>query len=431
LAARALETLPDTHALRSRAAAIDGHSNFQLSRFDEAEQAFLEAKRTAFDEQDETEALHGLALARIFGERGDADSVVSELWRRRHTSPAHLLRAAAAELSHRRLNGGLAQPLSLDEPLHACSQVGDPRARTSFFYAASYALAQRGEYRSAELWLNRFLADIREYDLEFAKPHAAWTGALIRLGLRQFGEAERLLQSLEDAAAARSDAGHALNARILRARLLLQTGKHEDAVALTSSEPPTEVYPSWRGEYSATRAMALAATGEATRAADEARIALTTSRMAEVRMLAAAAIAISAADAGDFDAAAKLLVEGATLGVWDPVVCALRTSATLSQGLAREKQWRTLLESLYEASNDLGLARRAGFRTRSTRSPAQLLTPRELEVLGLIARGMRNAEIAKALFIAPSTAKTHVCHVLAKLGVRTRAQAAGRLEMFS
>jgi DNA-binding NarL/FixJ family response regulator len=85
---------------------------------------------------------------------------------------------------------------------------------------------------------------------------------------------------------------------------------------------------------------------------------------------------------------------------------------------------------LYAASNDLGLARRAGFRTRSTRSPDQLLSPREREVVGLIARGMKNRDIARALYISDSTAKVHVRHVLEKLGVRTRAEAVARYEMF-
>jgi DNA-binding NarL/FixJ family response regulator len=64
-----------------------------------------------------------------------------------------------------------------------------------------------------------------------------------------------------------------------------------------------------------------------------------------------------------------------------------------------------------------------GPRSATRRNPAGL-TPREVQVLGLIADGLRNSEIAARLFLSEKTVDHHVSSVLRKLGVQTRRQAA-------
>jgi DNA-binding NarL/FixJ family response regulator len=62
------------------------------------------------------------------------------------------------------------------------------------------------------------------------------------------------------------------------------------------------------------------------------------------------------------------------------------------------------------------LVRRAG-------SPGPVVTPREVEILQLLARGLANKEMAKQLFVSEATVKSHLSHIYTKLGVDTRAGA--------
>jgi DNA-binding NarL/FixJ family response regulator len=89
-----------------------------------------------------------------------------------------------------------------------------------------------------------------------------------------------------------------------------------------------------------------------------------------------------------------------------------RGDALLSPAITRR-----LIESYLHAATPPDPARAPG---QATALPQ--LTPREHDVLAGVARGQSNHEIAEDLYLSYSTVKTHVSHLLTKLGVRDRAQ---------
>jgi DNA-binding NarL/FixJ family response regulator len=96
----------------------------------------------------------------------------------------------------------------------------------------------------------------------------------------------------------------------------------------------------------------------------------------------------------------------------DRLVAAIRTVAA-GETLLAPSITRRLIEH-FVAGPDPAVATQTRFAD---------LTERELEVLGLVARGLSNGEIAETLFLSEATVKTHVTRFLSKLGLRDRVQA--------
>lgn len=101
----------------------------------------------------------------------------------------------------------------------------------------------------------------------------------------------------------------------------------------------------------------------------------------------------------------------------EPLAEALETARRLGARPLERRATRRMRE--------LGLRVPKGPR-RSTRANPAGLTARQLEVLGLVAEGLTNAEIAERLVVSPRTAEHHVAAVLTKLGAGTRRGAPGR-----
>jgi DNA-binding NarL/FixJ family response regulator len=132
------------------------------------------------------------------------------------------------------------------------------------------------------------------------------------------------------------------------------------------------------------------------------------------------------------DGAKSRVVILTTFGLDEYVLGALRAGA--SGFVLKEAPPEEILEAIHVVASGDALIAPAVTRTvieELGRRPVRAeladklggLTPREREVLDLVAQGMSNAEIAATLIVGEGTVKTHFAHLLAKLGVRDRVQA--------
>jgi DNA-binding NarL/FixJ family response regulator len=153
---------------------------------------------------------------------------------------------------------------------------------------------------------------------------------------------------------------------------------------------------------------------------------LTATREIKAELPAVAVLVLTAYEDPDYlldavraGAAGFVLKRNALVRVAEAIRTVLGGEPTLDQGLAMR-----LLRSLPAPDGTLD---REAPETRLQREQAtNALTRRELEVLGLLARGHTNGRIAEELVLSVGTVKTHVHRIISKLGVSDRTQAAVR-----
>jgi DNA-binding CsgD family transcriptional regulator len=295
----------------------------------------------------------------------------------------------------------------------------DGMARHTFLLAAGYLNNARADYARARALTERAL-ELGE-ELELGRLKAAFAhcqAAAAAIGLRRFTEAERDLDAISRLGVERTQILLAEQA-ILRAKLLLAQGRAAEALELGREFAP--VAPSTAvGEHEGLLALTAAAVGDDETAHRHASVASSRGTI-EAIFYARAAEALCSRD----PASAKALFDAACEADFlDVLVLAYRAQPSFLQTLA-DVAPRVALTDLLAASCDVALARRVGLappRPRRTNGHSEL-TPREREVLELLAQGLSNADVARILFIAEKTTKVHVSHIFEKLGVQSRVQA--------
>ena len=261
---------------------------------------------------------------------------------------------------------------------------------------------------------------VAELELARDDPEAATRAAGLGLAHLEAGDDTVLVGPL-CVAGLRACADRIERARVLRRDVetgsALEDGRRfgEQAAELWATRPPTT--PSGR---------AWLATSEAERARVDGRV--------EPAGWTAAATAWAAVPMPSWLAYARMREAEAQLiaGDRDAAGVAIRAAAALAADVGAEPL-RVAIDALARRGRlDLERAERvpADLETPSPAAPSAPiavnlgLSPRELEVLALVAAGRTNGQIARELFISPKTAGVHVTHILDKLGVNSRVEAA-------
>ena len=415
------------HPLKARGYFVAGSAAHFSHRLEEAFELHGHAARLAVSSNVRNDSAWGRCLAALFLEDGRLRDAIHELEVVSEPRPEDRLRVFIARQHLGRLADGLGE---LGAEITAVSdllaETTDPWVRTGWGNTYGYSLMLQGRYERAREVLMAAMADVDQSGLAFARPHLEWSLASVELGLRHFAKSDGLLRRVERHADQTGDFYLQLNSRVLRARLALAQGKKQEALYVTSDEFDSFPMRAMHGEYLATRALALAISGDTTGAVATAARAESLTKAVETRLLSAAVRAVAALNSSDAQSAAESLLETATrLQTWDGVVCASRACPGLITQLASVRRYEAQLRQLLFRSRDDALAKRVGL-TKATYGPRRALTRREREVIDLICLGSTNAEIAATMFISTSTAKLHVRNLLRKLGARSRAEAIAR-----
>lgn len=300
--------------------------------------------------------------------------------------------------------------------------IDDPIVRCSFRSMYSWALLLGAYYSDAAVQAQHLIEDATEFRIHYALTYGHATHAAALAGGRRFDDALESAERAHAAAVSTRDDNGIQNAYSIRMRVLTQSGSAAEACA---TEPPdlSRALPSMRGEVWASRAVALATLGRVEQAMEAATAAAGFTTGVEARLLSAVAsvlVALKTRSSGLHEECGRLLEEAFSSGAVDPVVTGYRANLDLIAALVSDPARRDRAVFLLRRAGDEALVSEVVAHSSELVNPVSTLSAREREIYDLLCQGMKNAQIARLLFISEGTVKVHVQHVFDKLGIRSR-----------
>lgn len=432
LARAAASRLPEDHALRSAAYFRAGQSSYLMDDAQRALSYARTARLSAHTQEDVQNALWSEfnALAEL-----EDDTASKRLQDFADIAPDDrntIVRLASGRLVIAVRLGGLDEVVSDADPVQAIvADVPDPTIRSSFWHAYAVALRLQGRYENALVATKEGERVLRDSGASFALPHVLINQAAALMGLRRFTEAAVAISEVEKSAKRTRDQYALANALMLRSRLLLHQGNPREAAQLMDQPVEPQLSTSMKAELLMTLAAAVAGVGECERALRLVREYRRLSRYVEPTLLGqwVRALCRTNMDRRQHELAVRrAYLATETQGAFDVFVLAYRIAPALLEVAGSDELVRHSLKRVVSRAHDEEFIASPMLRAHGigggSSDPKLSLTPRESEVYGLLAEGKTNREIAAALVISDLTVKVHVRHVLKKLGVKTRTQAA-------
>jgi LuxR family transcriptional regulator, maltose regulon positive regulatory protein len=422
-------SLSQEHRLASRANHIAGQALYLRSRSDLAAPLYAKALEAARTDLDRKNALWGAFLAQMDLNIESSTGLLAEL---ESAAPHDLntrLRVTVARQTVALAQGSLTGVWPAARALVPLARhATDPLVRSNFLAQSSYVASARSDYEAALELINEALELSHALHHDFATGCCLAYRAAAKIGLRQLASASTDLRQLTQITAYREDPYLQTQRALTDARLSI--AQRDLALARAKLEEPSQedATPATHGERMALLALVLSAAGEGVRAAQYSEQARSTTTATEAHFLCAFGEVIAAFDSDEGAGRVRRLISDAFAADYtDSFVVAYRAFPRLLGALTSDSRLIQLVSPVIESARDGRIAQQAGMKLpgpdgRGSRS--EPLTKREQEVLELLALGLSNTEIGQRLFIAQSTVKVHVRHILEKLNAKNRVQAA-------